>query len=294
MSYAQAIREQIVTARKARGWTQTTLAERAGIKQSTVSRIESTTRGIDVDEFVAIATVLGLNAGDMLPNSAGLISRDIKPLIETLKQLEPAVRDRTLRIVEEIAGVQRDLQQSPLRTAEVLTFPQPERTRPRRTEEFPIDPESFVERDFDYPLELHALEVEEGEYAAGRTGIASDTEFEMAYTLHSREVRDATHRVIKVRGDSMSPKIEDGDKVLVDVKKSNPRPGDVVAVYLLDPVNEGGIIGYWEPTQDGVQIEKANPAYKPVKLGDPSTWKLIGVVQKRVDSPVKPRERKKR
>lgn len=283
MSYAQVIQEQIVTTRKRRGLSQAQLAEMAGLTQVTVSRIETTTRGMDVDEYVRIASALGWNAGDLLPNSGGLMSSEIKPLVEQLRRLEPSVRVRTLRIVEQIVGVQDDLLSRPLAAPATI-----ERTEPRSTEEFPIEPADFVEGDFDYPRELHALELDEYDIAAGGTGV--NPEVDMAgYTLHARDVKDATHRVVKVKGDSMTPDYEEGWKLLVDTKKKSPQAGDPVAVYLKD---EGSVLGYWSKNGDRIELEKANAAYKPVRLGDPTTWHLIGTVQKIVDAPAKKRRKR--
>lgn len=39
------------------------------------------------------------------------------------------------------------------------------------TEEFPVAPEEFVERDFDFPRIPHAVEVEVYDVAAGATGV---------------------------------------------------------------------------------------------------------------------------
>jgi transcriptional regulator with XRE-family HTH domain len=166
---------------------------------------------------------------------------------------------------------------------------EPVHTLPKSTEEFPVEPDDFIETDFDYPRELHITRWREDfEVAAGEAG---GTETDMtAHTIHSEDVRDTTHRVIKVRGRSMSPDYEEGWMLLVDLRKLQPQPGDPVAVYV---EGRGSILGYWEPTPDGgALLEKANPESKPVRLaGDRKAWRLLGTVQKIVDQPAKRRKR---
>ena len=58
------------------------------------------------------------------------------------------------------------------------------RTLPKWTEEFPVEPERFIENDFDFPLELHALEVEDFEVAAGESGVNPEVDM-AAYTINS-------------------------------------------------------------------------------------------------------------
>lgn len=260
------------------------IAERANMSVAQLSKLELGERGLAVEVFFEIARALGHQPGDLLPNSAGLYP-EFRPLLTRLGAVPEASRPVVLRAIAAILDMREEVIASA--PTNVVQFPSPERTEPRWTEEFPIEPNEYVEGDFDYPLELHALEVEEFEVAAGDTGVNPEVDM-AAYTLHAKDVRDSTHRVIKVKGDSMSPDYEEGWKLLVDTRKRSPRPGDPVAVYLN---NQGSVLGYWSPTGDHVELEKANTAYRPVSLGDPSTWHLIGTVQKVVDAPAKKRRK---
>ena len=69
----------LIEARKAKGLTQTELAEKLGKPQSFVAKYENGERRIDVIEFVDIATVLGIEAADIL---AKIDSRAIEAQIE--------------------------------------------------------------------------------------------------------------------------------------------------------------------------------------------------------------------
>ncbi len=191
-------------------------------------------------------------------------------------------------------GVETSGNVTPLLNAVTTDSPdESEQTVPRWTPEFPIRPKDFKIRDFDYPRELHAVPVEVMKVAAGVTGVISEINMPQGWLLHDKAVKDTTHRIVRVEGDSMSPDYEEGWLLLVDLRKTAPRPDDLVAVYLHEnhDAGEGGVLGWWDQSTGELQLAKANKKYAPVKLGDPATWHVIGTVQKVVDAPAKKRKR---
>ena len=154
---------------------------------------------------------------------------------------------------------------------------------------FPVPPNRFRERDYDYPQALHAWAVPETPMAAGTGGIEADRPMLTTDVLHSiRDVRNGALQVIKVIGDSMADLLHDGYKVLVDTRLKSPQKRDPVAVYIKA---EGGVIGYWrEETRGRVVLDKHNAQYDPVPLGHHSEWFLVGIVTKIVEAPL-PRPR---
>lgn len=66
--------------------------------------------------------------------------------------------------------------------------------------------------------------------AAGVTRVPSEIDMANGHLLHGKEIRDETHRVVKVHGDSRRETLRDGWKVLVDLKKRNPRNNEIVAM----------------------------------------------------------------
>lgn len=154
---------------------------------------------------------------------------------------------------------------------------------------FPVPPNRFKERDYDYPQALHAWAVPETPMAAGTGGIEADRPLLTTDVLHSiRDVRNGALQVIKVIGDSMADLLHDGYKVLVDTRLKSPQKRDLVAVYIKA---EGGVIGYWrEETRGRVVLDKHNAHYDPVPLGHHSEWFLVGIVTNIVEAPL-PRPR---
>lgn len=155
-----------------------------------------------------------------------------------------------------------------------------ERTRPRWTEEFQMEPEQFIERDFDFPREYRPDEVEEDLAAAGVTGVLNDGENMTAQVIRDAPLRRNKLRIVRVVGDSMSDgtkwSMEDGELWSVDTTYKIPRHGDTVAVYIRD---EGSVFGILENGDGSWRLEKRNTAYEAVRLpGETDAWQLIGRV----------------
>lgn len=149
---------------------------------------------------------------------------------------------------------------------------------------FVVPPEEFIVRDHDYPRTLHAWVVPDVPAAAGAAGAEPDVELTTTQVLHSiREVWDARLQVLRVIGDSMTPELKNGWKVLVDTTLTKPVDGALVAVYIKD---EGGVVGRWRRNGDQLLLEKSNPTYPPIPLGAPDEWTLWGTVTRIVEAPV--------
>ncbi len=75
---------QIKLARKRRGWSESSLAERAGINRSTVSKIESGSPGVAIGTCFEIASLVGL---PLFSDDPDVISREISRSNEMLALL---------------------------------------------------------------------------------------------------------------------------------------------------------------------------------------------------------------
>jgi repressor LexA len=81
---------------------------------------------------------------------------------------------------------------------------------------------------------------------------------------------------IKVRGDSMYPKIEDGD--IIQVHKQESVDDGSIAVVLLD--GDEGLVKKVQYTSDGVDLISMNPMYPPMRFDgmDARRVRVVGLV----------------
>lgn len=266
------------------------VANAAGLSKQQFSEIEKDKRGIDVNEFVAIATAMGYKPGDLLANSGG-VRPDLKPIVEELERVRPATLGRVRDMLRVIDGAVIDAERAATTEPVPARAPQSERTEPRWTPEFPVKPEDFNDSgDTDFPLDYHGWEMDDVDVAAGETG-AQNPENVMGMILNRKEVREGRVRSIKVKGDSMSPTFNNGELLAVDVTKRQPRNDDPVVIYRHE--TDGMILGRWEKRGDRVRLLKDNDAFGPVEMidGDILLGTVIDIIRKPVPPPPPRRKR---
>lgn len=269
------------------------LAGRAGISADAIYKFERNVNQPELRTLDRIAGAMGILIGDLLPNSGGSTNGSLfEPLEAALSGLDVSEQSEQVLLLANQARLVRNaiLRRRPA-LPEVLQFPVSEKTEPRSTPEFPIDPAEFNSRgDADYPLELHGWEMDDLQAAAGVVG-AQNPENLMGTLLNAKEVRDGRRRTIKVQGNSMSPTFEDGDLLAIDVTKRSPANDTTVLVYRHE--DDGMMIGRWEKKASRVRLLKDNDAFAPVDLreGDLLVGEIIDIIKKPVPPPP-PRKRK--
>ncbi|HEX8253050.1 MAG TPA: S24 family peptidase [Thermoanaerobaculia bacterium] len=212
-----------------------------------------------------VAEILGTTVGDLLAEQGYAAPRDLISASDRHK----------LRQVVRLLNDLFDLDDESL---------QPD-AESGSTYQFVVPPDRFIERDHDYPRPLHAWDVPvRADLAAG---LPREADFQVDTTpvLHSvTDYWDEHLQVIRVLGDSMTPELQNGWKVLVDTHATTPVEGALVAVYLM---YEGGVLGRWHNAPTGPFLRKSNPHYPPVRLpSQPEEWKLWGTVTRVVDAPI--------
>ncbi len=261
------------------------LAEKAGVNRTHIyalwerpdsTRLE-TLRKLARTLRAPVAAVIGDLSTDELPRTPYDTNKDYRMLIDMLENADPADRRQI------IAGIQWVLKR-----VEQPKIGVPHITPVKEETDEPIgvqlpDQREWIEKDFDYPRDLHVWVVPEYEVAAG-SPINPEVIMSDAQILHSiREVKSGRFQVIRVVGESMSPLLRNGWKVTIDTWGRDPAAGDIVACYLK---HEGSVLGIWQPSPEGLWLHKENPDYEPVQLGDPGDWLLLGCLKNIVDAPV--------
>jgi transcriptional regulator with XRE-family HTH domain len=87
--------------REAKGRTQADVARSVGISPAHLARLESSQRGLYLEDFVNISAALGEKPGNLLPNDLGDIGH-LKPLIDRLASVRPEVLPAVAAILESV------------------------------------------------------------------------------------------------------------------------------------------------------------------------------------------------
>jgi len=93
-----------------------------------------------------------------------------------------------------------------------------------------------------------------------------------------RHLAKENRYVIRVKGDSMAPRIQDGDLILVDYIKE-PRPGNMVVAT----VNGGVVVKKYMRREGRVVLKSMNPQYADIEVGDTDQFVIAGVVLRIVE-----------
>lgn len=71
--------------------------------------------------------------------------------------------------------------------------------------------------------------------------------------------------VVRVKGESMSPNINDGDHVVV-ARKTDPENGSLALVYISNGSDDEYVIKLFHRTNKHVELQSYNPEYEPILL----------------------------
>ena len=114
----------------------------------------------------------------------------------------------------------------------------------------------------------------------GAIAINDIIDYQPIYFNHPAEAKD--HICLKVKGDSMYPKIEEGDVILI--KKQDSVDSGSLAVVLLD--GEEGLVKRIEYGEDWIELHSINPMYKTMRFDGPDVLRLrvVGLVKKIIKS----------
>ena len=94
--------------RESKGRGQAEVARSVGISPAQLARLESSQRGLYVEDFVRIVETLGEKPGNLLPNDLGSIGH-LKPLIDRQAAMRPEFLQRVSTIIEKIVLLTDDV-----------------------------------------------------------------------------------------------------------------------------------------------------------------------------------------
>lgn len=234
--------------RKSKKLTQKNLAELTGFKQNTISNHENGNRQLDETDIRVYAEALGVSP-QYLFDSAKPSSIEVTPT-PTTSQIQ-TIYD----------------QLEPPRQGKVLTYAESQLKEQKNEEETKKNEvsENIIRLD-DYRQTTHRRVT--GVVSAG-SGSMQDDDLDMEVSFYEDEIPDDYDAIAYVVGNSMEPKIKNGDYLFI---KNTPQVDfNTIGIFQVDGAN------YVKKLRQGY-LESLNPDYEDIHLDENNDIRTIGEV----------------
>ncbi|MDS2466997.1 S24 family peptidase [Streptococcus pneumoniae] len=234
---AQHVGEKIKFLRKENGWTQSVLAEKMSTSKQTISKYEKGIIKVNQDTIFKLADIFGVSIDSFFP-----------PIIEEIATTSPvqAIYD----------------QLTPPRQEKALTYLKKQLLEQKNEN---IVSENIISLD-DY-RESKTLPVI-GVVTAGN-GITQDDNLNMEKCFYTDEIPDDYDAIAYVVGNSMEPKIKNGDYLFI---KNTPQVDyNTIGIFQVDGAN------YVKKLRQGY-LESLNPECADIQLDESNDIRTIGEV----------------
>ena len=232
--------------RKSKKLTQKKLAELTGFKQNTISNHENGNRQLDEGDIRIYAQALGVSPQYLFDLS--------KP--SSVDFSAPTSSIQT--IYDEL---------KPPRQAKVLNYAEKQLNEQRNEEETKINEVSENIIDLDDYREISVLSVT-GVVSAG-SGSMQDDDLDMEVSFYEDEIPDDYDAIAYVVGNSMEPKIKNGDYLFI---RNTPQIDyNAIGIFQVDGAN------YVKKLRQGY-LESLNPDYADIRLDEDNDIRTIGEV----------------
>lgn len=94
--------------RESKARSQADVARSVGISPAQLARLETSQRGLSLEDFIRIAAALGEKPGNLLPNDLGDIGH-LKPLVDRLAAVKPEFLPRITAILGKIITLMEEV-----------------------------------------------------------------------------------------------------------------------------------------------------------------------------------------
>lgn len=234
---AQHVGEKIKFFRKENGWTQSVLAEKMSTSKQTISKYEKGIIKVNQDTIFKLADIFGVSIDSFFPS-----------IIEEIATTSP------------IQSIYDQL--TPPRQAKALTYLKKQLLEQKNEN---IVSENIISLD-DY-RESKTLPII-GVVTAGN-GITQDDNLNMEKCFYTDEIPDDYDAIAYVVGNSMEPKIKNGDYLFI---KNTPQVDyNTIGIFQVDGAN------YVKKLRQGY-LESLNPDCADIQLDESNDIRTIGEV----------------
>ena len=244
MDLKKYIGNQIKTFRKSAGFTQDELAKRLNTTKQTISRYEKGDRKANQDMLFELCDIFGVSIDDFFPSQNETLQSPTTSPIQTIY----------------------DQLHQP-RQAKVLTYAERQLKEQKNEEETKINEVSENIIGLDDYRETSVLSVT-GVVSAG-SGSMQDDDLDMEVSFYEDEIPDDYDAIAYVVGNSMEPKIKNGDYLFI---RNTPQIDyNAIGIFRVDGAN------YVKKLRQGY-LESLNPDYADIRLNKNNDIRTIGEV----------------
>ena len=234
------IGEKIRQYRLANGWTQQELGTKIGISKNAIGNYEKGFRSPKKNTMFDLAKAFSISIDDLFPPVQKPSPSDIQTIYDKLE---------------------------PPRQGKVLTFAERQLNEQKNEEETKINEvsENIIRLD-DYRQTTYRRVT--GVVSAG-SGSMQDDDLDMEVSFYEDEIPDDYDAIAYVVGNSMEPKIKNGDYLFI---KNTPQVDyNTIGIFQVDGAN------YVKKLRQGY-LESLNPDYEDIHLDESNDIRIIGEV----------------
>lgn len=259
MDLKKYIGNQIKVFRKSTGLTQDELAQKLNTTKQTISRYEKGDRKANQDMLFSLCDIFGVSIDDFFPSTnenstTPTASPDLltQQITDKVVQLTPDNKKIVLRTSEELLKSQDA-------NGEIYTEQNEEETKINEVSE------NIIRLD-DYRQTSQRRVT--GVVSAG-SGSMQDDDLDMEVSFYEDEIPDDYDAIAYVVGNSMEPKIKNGDYLFI---KNTPQIDyNTIGIFQVDGAN------YVKKLRQGY-LESLNPDYEDIHLDESNDIRIIGEV----------------
>jgi DNA polymerase V len=274
----KAISDIIAERKKLGKLSQRDVARALGCSQASVSQLLTGARGLSETKIEAFCQFLGITLGDLEnPTPQPVVPKPLRDYLGKLKRLYeessvPGFKNVTraiddwLAVAKEIASAKKPTPEFNVVYGDFAKPPAIDYRDPRHEHDQPQE-EIYEELPFFDQFRVPAGKPDE----VPHDGV-------MSVRKVIRHLAKGNRYVIRVIGDSMQPRIEDGDLILVDYAKE-PRPGDIVVAL----INGAAVVKKFLHQNGPVILQSSNPNYSDIEIKETDQFKIAGVVLRIVE-----------
>jgi SOS-response transcriptional repressor LexA len=283
----KAIASIIAEKKKIGKLSQRDVARALGCSQASVSHLLTGARGLSETRIEEFCEFLGITLGDLEnPTPQPVVPKPLRDYLEKLKRLYeessvPGFKNVTRSIDDWLAAAKEMASaKNPVPESNVVYG---DFTKPLEIKEPPAIDFSNPRHEHDAPREEIYEELPFFDQFRVPAGKPDEVPHDGTMSVRKvvRHLAKGNRYVIRVIGDSMQPRIEDGDLILVDYAKE-PLPGDIVVAL----INGAAVVKKYLRPEGQLILRSANPKYADIEVKETDQFQIAGVVLKIVDGSV--------